>query len=153
MKTITTLVIVGVLLTIGAIAAQQPPATPPASADKPADKATNEVTDKTASVLAALKGSSPAATEPAPTNTTSSLTTVLDRYARMAAAGQQTPITSTPASPRLAPPSAAPVLLVSPGSTSSTPVLAAADTLDAIRADLRALLGRLDVLAGQDTRQ
>lgn len=80
MKKLTMLVIVGALLTIGAVAAQQqqqPP--PPASADQPADKTGDRTTDKTNAVLAALKGNGPAVAAPPATDTPLSLTTVLDR--------------------------------------------------------------------------
>lgn len=79
MKKLTMLVIVGALLTIGAVAAQQQPPPPPASADQPADKTGDRTTDKTNAVLAALKGNGPAVAAPPATDTPLSLTTVLDR--------------------------------------------------------------------------
>jgi hypothetical protein len=146
-KTLTlTFTIVGIVLTIGAVAAQQPPptstTTPPAT-EKPVDKA--------AAVLAALKGNGPAVPEPAPVEPSSSLTTVLDRYQRMATAGQQAPtgtttIPTSDTAPRPVPPIVSnnmPIVPASPTLSGTVPV----DTIDVIRTELRALLGRLDALA------
>ncbi len=71
---------------------------------------------------------------------------VLARYQKMIAAGQAAPVTTPTAAARptraMAP--TGPALRPAPD-TSPTP--AAEDTLDAIRADLQAIVGRLDALA------
>jgi cytoskeletal protein RodZ len=137
-------VMVGVMGTIVAVAAQQPTGSTP-TPDK---------------VIEALKGKTPPAEPVTPSTgeTDPSMAAVLARYDKMIAAGQAapTPKATTGATPvavktvqttvspapvgDTASPSAALLSMTSAVSTT-------ADTLDAIRADLHALLGRLDALA------
>lgn len=126
MKTVVGM-LAGVVGTVAAVAAQQP--TAPSSP---------------AAVIEALKRPT-APADTAPNNTTedeASIAAVLARYEKMITAGEAASASPAPV------PAARP-----PRSTVSTPAAVAAaaptadDTLDAIRADLQAIVGRLDGLA------
>lgn len=135
MKTVP-IVMTVILLTIVTMSAQQPPT------------ATSKPTDPAAAVLTALQGNGTAGESATPPEATS-VTTVLDRYASMVEAGRKEAVE---------PPAArGPQRARSATNPTSKAVSAVeferaevADSLDAIRSELRALLARLDALARQE---